>query len=210
MERISKINSQLTSNHRLISSLDSKLPDDVVICSALRTCMSKAKRGPLKDTPPETMISEVLKAILAQTKINPDLVEDLIMGNVLQPGAGAVQTRMSQLLSGFPVKSSAVAINRLCSSGIESISMVAAKIKSGIIDCGIAGGVESMSMYELADGRYPKISEDAKKNDFVRRTYIPDGITSENVVEKFGQTRKELDQFAVNSHKKASHARKMG
>jgi len=210
MQRISAISSHLSSNPGLLASLNEKHADDVVICSALRTCLSKAKRGPLRETPPEIMIAEVLKAIQKETKVDPKLVEDMVMGNVLQPGAGAVQTRLAQLLTGFPVDSTAVAINRLCSSGIESVSMVAAKIKSGVIDCGIAGGVESMSMYNLPDGRYPKMSADAMKNDWVQRTYVPDGTTSENVVEKYGQTREELDQFAVNSHLKAAHATKMG
>jgi acetyl-CoA acyltransferase 1 len=210
MERISAISAHMSSNPGLLASLTEKSPNDVVICSALRTCLSKAKRGPLKDTSPETMISEVLKAMIRETKVDPALVEDLVMGNVLQPGGGAAQTRMAQILAGFPIESSAVAINRLCSSGIESVSMVAAKIKAGVIDCGIAGGVEQMSMYNLPDGRYPKMSAEALKNDWVQRTYVPDGVTSENVVEKYGQTRAELDQYAVNSHLKAAHAQKMG
>ena len=210
MDRINNISQQLTSNANFSTQVHGKNPDDVVIVSALRSALSKAKRGPLKDTAPEKILYEVMNAVLKQTKVNPSHVEDLVVGNVLQPGAGAAQARMAQMLSNFPVGTSAMAINRLCSSGIESIAMVASKIKSGIIDCGMAAGVESMSFYDLPQGRYPKMSEEAQMDDWVKQTYIPDGMTSENVVDMFGLTRKELDEFAVNSHLKAANAQKMG
>lgn len=134
-----------------------------------------------------------------------------MVGNVLQPGAAAMIARTAQLMAGFPVKTTAASINRLCSSGIESCAIIAGKIKSGIIDIGIGAGVESMSAYSLKEGRYPKsMGKDAFLHQKVRDMYIPDGITSENVSERFGQTRKDLDEFAVLSHKKASEAQKNG
>lgn len=210
MERLQTISSHFASSQILISKKDGKCPDDVVICSALRTCLSKAKRGPLRDTAQEVMLAEVLKEILKQTKVDPSLVSDLIVGNVLQPGAGAVQARAAQLIAGFPHTTTAVAINRLCSSGIEAISMVASKIKSGTIDIGIGAGTESMTQYSLPEGRYPKLDDEMFTCADVKSAYIPDGMTSENVVKKFGMTRKELDEYACNSHLKAAHARKTG
>jgi len=83
--------------------------------------------------------------VFAQSKVDPKLVDDIAVGNCLQPGAGAVTARAAQLMAGFPYTSSAVAINRQCSSGIEACSIIAAKIRSGVIDIGIGSGVESMS-----------------------------------------------------------------
>lgn len=210
MQRLKTINSHFTSTQTLLSQKDTKHPDDIVICSALRTCLSKAKRGPLRDTTQDVMLSEVLKAIIKETKVDPALVSDLIVGNVLQPEAGALQARAAQLMAGFPETTSATAINRLCSSGIEACAQIAAFIKSGVIDIGIGAGTESMSQYVLADGRYPKLVDEAFTIADVKSAYIPDGMTSENVVQKFGMTRKELDEYSVNSHLKAAHARKTG
>lgn len=126
------------------------------------------------------------------------------------PSAGAAQWRMAEIMAGIPVNSSAMAMNRLCSSGIESVSILASKIKSGIVDVGICGGVEAMSQYKLPPGRYPKISKEAMQNEWVAKTYTPDGISSENVSDMYGQTRSELDKFAVHSHLKAADAQKKG
>merc|ERR1712203_1063306 len=123
------------------------------------------------------MVKEVVKAIIEQTKVDPKLIEDFIIGNVLMPGAGAAHARMAELLSGIPVSSSAMGFNRLCSSGIEAVSILASKIKSGIVDVGICGGVESMSQWSLPAGRYPKISKEAMQNEWVAKTYTPDGIS---------------------------------
>lgn len=143
MERIHSISQQVTgAQQHLISTPNVKSADDVVIVSALRTCLSKAKRGPLKDTLPEVMLTHVLKETLSRSKIDPKLVEDLCVGNCLQPGAGAVTARAAQLMSGMPVTSTTLTINRQCSSGIEACSIIASKIKAGIIDCGIGGGVD--------------------------------------------------------------------
>ena len=126
-----------------------KHDDDVVICSAVRTPITKGKRGGLKDTAPEVMLATSLREAALRAKVDPKLVSDIAVGNNLQPGAGEITSRMSMLMAGFPDTTSIVAINRLCSSGLEACSIIAAKIKAGVIDMGIGSGVESMSLYDM-------------------------------------------------------------
>jgi acetyl-CoA acyltransferase 1 len=83
-----------------------------------RTAMTKAKRGAQKDTPPEAMLTPVLKAVIEQANIDPKLVEDVCIGNVLQPGAGATTSRMAMFLAGLPETATLQAVNRQCSSGL--------------------------------------------------------------------------------------------
>ena len=115
--------------------------EDVVICAAVRTPITKGKRGGLKDTAPEVLLSVVLKEVADRANIKPEIVEDIAVGNNSQPGAGEVTSRMATLLAGFPVTTTVMAVNRLCSSGLEACAIIASKIKSGIIDIGIGAGV---------------------------------------------------------------------
>lgn len=105
------------------------MPDDVVICAAVRTPLTKASRGLMKDTAPELMLKPVLQELCKRAKIEKKLVEDIVIGNVLQIGAGLFQARMAGYLAGFPDTTNVLAINRLCSSGLEATSIIAAKIK---------------------------------------------------------------------------------
>lgn len=93
--------------------------DDVVIISALRTPITKAKRGELKDTPPDLLLISVLKATIERTKIDPRIIGDVVVGNVLQPGAGAATARIAQLLAGIPYTVPVSVVNRQCSSGLQ-------------------------------------------------------------------------------------------
>jgi len=150
MERISNLNNNLTaSKGRLISSINGNSPDDVVICGAFRTALCKAGKGEFKETAPEVLLSTVLKGLIEKTGLDVSKVEDMMVGNCLQPGAGALLARAAQLMAGFPVESSAAAVNRQCSSGIEACSIIASKIKAGVIDVGIGAGVECMSLFDM-------------------------------------------------------------
>lgn len=133
------------------SQLSAKSDDDVVVCSAVRTPITKAKKGNLKDTAPEVMLAHVLKAATQRANIEPNTIQDIVVGCNLQPGGGQINARMGMFLASFPDTTPIVTINRLCSSGLESCSIVAAKIKSGVIDIGIGAGVESMSLYKMSD-----------------------------------------------------------
>eukprot|EP00403_Amphidinium_massartii_P010891 CAMPEP_0178413256 /NCGR_PEP_ID=MMETSP0689_2-20121128/22435_1 /TAXON_ID=160604 /ORGANISM="Amphidinium massartii, Strain CS-259" /LENGTH=409 /DNA_ID=CAMNT_0020034525 /DNA_START=115 /DNA_END=1344 /DNA_ORIENTATION=+ len=189
----------------------SKSDDDVVICCALRTALAKANRGSFKDTCPEDMLAPVFKAIVEKTKVNPKDIGDIKVGNVCCPGAAAVSARMAQFLGGIPTEVPLSTVNRQCSSGLQAVAEIAASIKAGVIDVGIGGGVESMSMFPMTAAiDVNKISGSVLDNEGAKSCLMPMGITSENVAAKWQITRQTQDEFAVASHKKAIAAQKAG
>jgi acetyl-CoA acyltransferase 1 len=188
-----------------------KSDDDVVICCAVRTAVGKAGKGSFKDTPCEDLLAPLYQEMIKRTNIDPKKIGDCHIGNVLQPGAGAGTARMGQFLGGLPIEVPVVSINRQCSSGLQAVASVAASIKAGMIDVGLAGGVESMSMYSMGSGADPsKLSQEILNNDLAKACMIPMGITSENVAEAYNITREKQDQLAVTSHAKALAAQKAG
>jgi len=188
-----------------------KSDDDVVICSALRTPIAKANRGNLKDTPCEEMLAPLFKATIERTKIDPKAIGDIQIGNVSQPGAGAVTSRMAQFLGDLPYDVPLSTINRQCSSGLQAVANIAANIKAGVIDVGLAGGVESMTMYNMASGvDLSKFSSKIPDNAGAASCLMPMGITSENVAEAYKISKEQQNSLAVNSHKKAVAAQKQG
>ncbi|CEG43435.1 3-ketoacyl-thiolase a [Plasmopara halstedii] len=184
--------------------------DDVVTVSALRTPMTKAHRGGFKDTTPDVLLSHVLKAVLKQAKVDPELVGDIVVGNVLQPGAGAGMARMAQLAAGIQHTVPLHVVNRQCSSGLQAVADVTAAIKAGYYDIGIAAGVESMSLSGIGDD-VPTVNWQhiGAVQDAMDCT-VPMGITSENVAEKFNISRSEQDKLALSSHTKAATAQTNG
>jgi len=189
----------------------SKSNDDVVICCAVRTAIGKAAKGSLKDTPCEDMLAPLFKAVLERTKVNPKKIGDCQIGNVLQPTAGAATSRMAMFLGDLPYDVPCAAVNRQCSSGLQAVANIAASIKSGVIDVGLAGGVESMSMYTMGSGIDPeKLSTHIGSNDMAMACMVPMGKTSENVAAKYEISREKQDQMAVDSHAKALAAQKGG
>jgi acetyl-CoA acyltransferase 1 len=214
MERISRLSNNITSNQKQLNGLGSvgvKRDDDVVIVSALRTPMTRAKKGPLRQTAPEMLLSHVFKSTLERTKLDPKLVEDVQVGNVLMPGAGAFNARAAMFLSGMATETPCSAVNRQCSSGLEACALIAAKIKAGLIECGIGAGVESMSLFDMNGMVDPeKLSEEIFENTDASNCMLPMGLTSENVCEKYGLQRDKLDQFAYESHMKALNAQRLG
>jgi len=188
-----------------------KSDDDVVICCAVRTAIARAKKGGFKDTPCEDMLAPLFKAVVDRTKVDPKIVGDCQIGNVSQPGAGASSCRMSQFLGGMPYEVPLSTVNRQCSSGLQAVANIASNIKAGIIDVGLAGGVESMSMFGMMDGLdFNKFSTDIADNDLAAACLTPMGITSENVAEKYGISRLVQDTMAAGSHSKALAAQKAG
>ncbi|KAG6486970.1 hypothetical protein ZIOFF_055551 [Zingiber officinale] len=183
--------------------------DDVVIVAAYRTAICKSKRGGFKDTYPEELLSAVLKALLDKTKLNPNEVGDIVVGSVLAPGSQrATECRMAAFYAGFPETVPVRTVNRQCSSGLQAVADVAAAIKAGFYDIGIGAGLESMTANAMAwDGSVnPKLNEFKQAQDCL----LPMGITSENVAQRYGVTRIEQDQAAVESHKKAAAATAAG
>lgn len=111
MNRLANLSSQLISG-------GGKNPDDVVICAAVRTPLTKAKKGGLKDTPPDTLVKTVFTGVMERGKIKPDQIQDICIGNNLMVGSGHMHFRMAQLMSGIPDTVPLMAVNRLCSSGL--------------------------------------------------------------------------------------------
>lgn len=183
--------------------------DDVVVVSACRTPMCRAKRGGFKDTPADDLVAAVLKETLSRTGVEPEAVGDIVMGSVLGPSSQrANECRMAMFYAGFPETVPVHTVNRQCSSGLQAIASVAASIKAGYYTIGIAGGVESMSTNPMAweGGVNPRVAENRCAADCL----LPMGVTSENVAERFGIDRETQDSFAVASHKKAAAARAAG
>ncbi|XP_070711679.1 3-ketoacyl-CoA thiolase, peroxisomal [Pempheris klunzingeri] len=183
-------------------------PEDVVVVHGLRTAIGKAKRGAFKDTSPDELLSAVMTAVLTDVGLSPDKLGDTCVGNVLQPGAGALMARVAHFLSGFPESVPVYTVNRQCSSGLQALFNIAGAIRSRSIDLGLACGVESMSLRSV--GNPGDLSPRLLDNDKARDCIIPMGITSENVAERFGVSREKQDAFALSSQQKAARAQSSG
>ncbi|KAI9435251.1 thiolase [Lactarius indigo] len=187
-----------------------KSDHDVVIVAAVRTAMTKGKRGGFKDTRPEELLSGILRAVYTKVNLDPSLIEDISVGNVLPPGGGASGARMAALHAGIPITTPIATVNRQCSSGLTAVNQIAAQIACGQIDVGIGAGVESMTFgygpATLPDGWSEAVLSNQESEDCL----IPMGITSENVATDYGITRAQQDAFAANSFKKAAAAAKAG
>lgn len=207
MERLSQLSGQLRPSSK--QTVISKNPDDVVIVAAYRTALTKAGRGSFKDVTSDFILCEFLRAFIAKSRIDVNLIEDVCIGNVLNSAAGAMEHRAAALAAGIPAKSGFVAINRQCSSGLMAISDIANKIKCGEIECGIAGGVESMTA-NYGPKTIPQIDPHLVNNDCVKKCMLPMGITNENIAKQFGVSRREQDEFAAESYKRAQAAVQLG
>ncbi|KAJ0236143.1 3-ketoacyl-CoA thiolase 2 [Hirschfeldia incana] len=183
--------------------------DDVVIVAAQRTALCKAKRGSFKDTYPDELLASVLRAVIEKTKLDPSEVGDIVVGNVLGSGSQkATEFRMAAFYAGFPETVPIRTVNRQCSSGLQAVADVAAAIKAGFYDIGIGAGLESMTTSPR--GWKGSVNPNVKKFEQAQSCLLPMGITSENVAHRFGVSREEQDQAAVDSHRKAASATASG
>eukprot|EP01084_Bolivina_argentea_P078657 142743_1 len=214
MNRISHLCHQLNAKHdesniraSNVSSFLAPSGDDIVIVSAIRTAIGKAKRGSFKDTDAISLLKPVLEYVTRELPSRA-LVDDICVGTVLAPGSiRATECRMASFLAGIPKTATLRTVNRQCSSGLQAIADIAASIKAGYIDIGIAAGLESMTKNSMKFKGSPiPITDDIKMNMESLSCLLPMGITSENVAEKYNISRKEQDEFAVLSHKKAAQA----
>ena len=189
-----------------------KRPDDIVIVTALRTPLCRSKKGGLSKTPPSTLLSTILKAILDQTGLDGQDIDDICFGNCLMPPSGFVAMRMSQIIAGIPAETTPIKwINRQCSSGLQAIADIVNAIVTKQINVGIGGGIESMSFYPMTSITPPDVDwEIMQSSKSAMDCLIPMGVTSDNVVSEYGLQRQELDEFAMKSHQKAAYAQRMG
>ncbi|GAB1294798.1 3-ketoacyl-CoA thiolase B, peroxisomal [Apodemus speciosus] len=178
---------------------------DVVVVHGRRTPIGRAGRGGFKDTTPDELLSAVMTAVLQDVKLKPEQLGDISVGNVLQPGAGAVMARIAQFLRETVPLST---VNRQCSSGLQAVANIAGGIRNGSYDIGMACGVESMTLSQR--GNSGNFSLRLLENEKARDCLIPMGITSENVAERFGISRQKQDAFALASQRKAASAQSRG
>jgi acetyl-CoA acyltransferase len=179
---------------------------EIVILDAVRSAVGRAHKGSLAQKRPDELAGEVIAKLLARVPgVNPADVEDLILGCAMPEGEqGLNVARIAGLLGGLSQESSAMTINRFCSSGLQAIALGAGAIAIGSNDIVIAGGVESMSMVPMTGN---KLSASPEAMERFPTAYTPMGITAENVAARFSVSREAQDAFALKSQQKAVAAR---
>jgi acetyl-CoA acyltransferase len=182
---------------------------DAVIVSAVRTAVGKAPRGALKDTRPDDMAATAIKAALDQAEgLDPAVVEDVILGCATpEAEAGMNVARQAAWLAGLPKETSAVTVNRFCSSGLQAIAFGAERIIAGWADCVVAGGTETMSMIPMGGHT---IRPNPTLVDEWPDYFLSMGLTAENLAQKYSISRQEADEFSLRSHQKAVDAIQSG
>ncbi|MGA3348840.1 MAG: acetyl-CoA C-acetyltransferase [Candidatus Sulfotelmatobacter sp.] len=190
--------------------------DDVVIISGCRTAVGKFQ-GSLADLSAPQLGAVVVREAVRRAGLNSDQVDECIMGNVLPAGLGQNPARQAAIFGGLSPATGAMTINKVCGSGLKAVALAAQAVQTGNSSIVVAGGMESMTNapyllpqarkgYRLGNGQVV----DSMVHDGLWDIYndYHMGITGENVAEKYGITREEQDEFAVNSHRKAVAAMK--
>lgn len=181
----------------------------IVIADAVRSAVGRAHKGSLALKRPDELGGDVVRALLARNpQVKPEMVEDLIMGCAMPEGdQGLNVARLVALLADLPQETSAVTINRFCSSGLQAIADGAGAIAIGSYDIVVAGGVESMTAVPMTGFHLSASPELMEK---MPTAHTPMGITAENVANKFEISREAQDKFAYNSQMKAKAALENG
>lgn len=191
---------------------------EVVIVSAVRTAIGSFG-GSLKDVPSSELGAIVIKEAVNRAGIKPELVEEVVMGNVIQAAQGQNVARQAAVKAGLPVEVPAMTINKVCGSGLRCVALAAQMIKAGDCDVVVAGGMENMSAapYAVPGARWGQRMGDGKIVDTMIKDALWDafnnyhmGVTAENIAKEWGLTRKMQDEFSLNSQLKAEKAIKEG
>ncbi len=181
-------------------------PREPVIVEAVRTPIGK-KEGAFKDVRPDDLGVIVVQEVLKRTAIHPPLIEDLVLGCVTQRGEqGGNVARLIALTAGLPITVGGTTVNRLCGSGQQAVVFAAHEVAMGVADVVLAGGVESMT-------REPMGSDiDKPLNPKLLKMYeiVWQGESAERIAEKWGISRRELDEFSLESHRKLARAQDEG
>src|SRR5262245_3401879 len=177
---------------------------EAYIVAGYRTAVGKAKRGGFRFYRPDDLAVEVIKSLVASVpQLEPNRVDDVIVGNAVPEAEQGLQFGriISARALGFDVPG--VTVNRYCASGLETIAMASAKIRTGQAECIIAGGTESMSLVPTAGWKtVPSYSIAKDDPDY----YLSMGLTAEAVAKDYQVSREAQDEFSYNSHQKAIHA----
>jgi len=212
-QRLSQVQSHLASSEidipRGRESILAKSPHDVVVTCALRTPFTRGGKGGLKDTAAADLLVHAFQSLIARSKIDPALVEDIAVGNVLAPGGGATEYRAAALVAGFPESTAVKSLNRQCSSGLQACADIANAIRSGMIDIGVGAGVESMSS-QYGPGAVTEFSELLESHPESKNCKVPMGALSEQMAKDRKIPRQDQDAFAASSYQKALKAQQAG
>src|ERR1700674_5367614 len=185
--------------------------DDVVIISGCRTAVGKFQ-GSLSELSAPQLGATVVREAVKRAGLNSDQIDECIMGNVLPAGLGQNPARQAAIFAGLSPATGAMTINKVCGSGLKAVALAAQAIQTGNASIVVAGGMESMTNapYLLPQARKGYRLGNAQVVDSMVHDGLWDiynnyhmGITGENVAEKYGITREEQDEFALNSHRKA-------
>jgi acetyl-CoA C-acetyltransferase len=188
--------------------------ENVVIISGVRTPVGKFQ-GSLSDFTAPQLGAIVVREAVKRANIDPARVDECIMGNVVSAGLGQNPARQAAIYGGIPAEAGAMTINKVCGSGLKAVALAAQAVQTGNSNVVVAGGMESMTNapYLLPNARKGYRLGNAQLVDAMVHDGLWDiyndyhmGITGENVAEKYGITRQEQDEFAVNSHRKAISA----
>ena len=191
---------------------------EVVIVSAARTPIGSFG-GSLKDIPTRKLGAIAIKGAVERAGIKPEMVDEVIMGAVLQGGLGQNVARQMTLDAGLPIEVPAMTINKVCGSGLRAVELAAQIIKAGDADIIVAGGAENMSAtaYAMPAARWGARMNNTQMVDMMVNDGLWDafngyhmGITAENDAEQWGITREQLDEFSVISQNRAEAAIKAG
>jgi acetyl-CoA C-acetyltransferase len=188
--------------------------EDIVIVSAVRTPVGKFQ-GAFSDLSATQLGAIAVGEAVKRSGVDPALIDECIMGNVVSAGLGQNPARQAALNGGLLPEVSAMTINKVCGSGLKAVALAAQSIQTGNAEIVVAGGMESMTNapYLLPQGRSGFRMGNATAVDSMVHDGLWDafndyhmGITAENVAEKYGITREEQDEYALNSHRKAAAA----
>jgi acetyl-CoA acyltransferase len=173
-----------------------------VLVATRRSAVGKSGKGALRNTRPDEFAAQVLRKTLLDLPALPaSEIDDVILGCAMpEAEQGLNVARVIALDAGLPNTSSAITINRFCSSGLQAIASAAERIMIGAIDCAVAGGVESMSMVPMGGNKamlHPRLVDEMPE------VYIGMGITAENVARQFEVSREDQDAFSLESHRRA-------
>lgn len=191
---------------------------EVVIVSAVRTPIGSFG-GSFKNVPAVDLGVTVAKAAMEKANIKPDMVEEVIFGNVLQAGLGQNVARQVSIHSGIPIEVPSFTVNKVCGSGLKTVALAAQAIMAGEADIVLAGGTENMSRapFLLKEARWGHRMGDKTVEDYMVNDGLWDifndyhmGVTAENIAEQWNLTREEQDAFAVESQNRAEKAIKDG
>jgi acetyl-CoA acyltransferase len=182
---------------------------EVVIVSAVRTAAGRANKGTLRATRPDDLGAVVIQGALARVpQLDVHEIEDVILGCAMpEAEQGMNVARIASLRAGLPVETSAMTINRFCSSGLQAIALAADRIAVGGAEVIVAGGTESMSMIPMGGH---KVSCNPSLVQSYPDVYLSMGLTAERLAQRFGITREQADEFSYHSHQKAVRAIESG